>query len=155
MLSAARSCSLSPPQTCQPGDPPRKLFLQEEDTWISWRLGTSAELMLTPWLKLSGDVAYLPIVRFGGVDNHPLRTDGPSTRSPAEGHGTGVQVEGVISYDVTSAFSLGVGGRYWSMQIPSGTTNFFSAGNFISQRFAAEQTAVFVQGSYKFAGPSD
>jgi len=72
-----------PPQTCQPGDPPRKLFLQEEDTWISWRLGTSAELMLTPWLKLSGDVAYLPIVHFGGVDNHPQRTDGPSTRSPA------------------------------------------------------------------------
>ena len=68
-----------PPQTCQPGDPPRKLFLQEEDTWISWRLGTSAEVMLTPWLKLSGDVAYLPIVRFGGsITIHC----GPTARAP-------------------------------------------------------------------------
>jgi len=41
------------------------------------------------------------------------------------------------------------------MQIPSGTTNFFSGNNFINQRFAAELTAVFVQGSYKFAGPFD
>ena len=80
----------------------------------------------------------------------------PSTRSSAEGHGTGVQVEGVISYDVTSAFSLGVGGRYWAMQIPSGKTNFFSRVQQLHQSgFAAEQTAVFVQGSYKFAGPFD
>jgi hypothetical protein len=145
-----------PPQTCDATAPPRQLFLQEEDTWISWRLGTSAELMLTPWLKVSGDVAYLPYVRFAGIDNHPLRGgDGPSTRSPARGDGTGVQVEGLVSYEVVDGFSLGVGGRYWSMQVPSGTTNFFSKGDFINQRFAAEQTAVFVQASYKFAGPSD
>jgi hypothetical protein len=64
----------------------------------------SASLYAVVWLMAG-------VVHFGGVDNHPQRTDGPSTRSPAEGHGTGVQVEGVISYDVTSAFSLGVGGR--------------------------------------------
>ena len=111
--------------------------------------------MLTPWLKLSGDVAYLPIVHFGGVDNHPQRTDGPSTRSPAEGHGTGVQVEGVISYDVTSEFRSRCGRPLLVHADTAGTTNFFSGNSFINQRFAAEQTAVFVQGSYKFAGPSD
>jgi len=145
----------SPPQACDPAAPPRQLTLQEEDTWISWRLGTSAELMLTPRLKLSGDVAYLPYVRYAGVDNHPLRTTGPSTYSPARGHGTGVQVEGLLSYDITSQLSVGAGGRYWSMSIPHGTSDFFTAGNFVPQRFAVEHTAVFVQGSYKLGGDSD
>lgn len=87
--------------------------------------------------------------------NHRLRTDGPTTRSPMWGHGTGVQVEGVLAYDVTSEFSLGRGARYWAMQVPNGTTNFFSQGTFYNQRYAAEQAALFAQGSYKFVGPSD
>jgi len=112
--------------------------------------------MLTPRLKLTGDVAYLPIVRFSGVDNHPLRVgEGSSTRSPARGDGTGVQLEGLVSYDVIDGLSIGVGGRYWSMSVPSGTTNFFSKGDFINQRFATEQSAVLVQGSYQFNGPAD
>ncbi len=156
---SAFGCTLGmvvPPTPCDADAPPRQLFLQEEDTWISWRLGTSAVLMLTPRLKLTGDVAYLPIVRFSGVDNHPLRVgEGSSTRSPARGDGTGVQLEGLVSYDVTDGLSIGVGGRYWSMSVPSGTTNFFSKGDFINQRFATEQSAVLVQGSYQFNGPAD
>jgi hypothetical protein len=112
--------------------------------------------MLTPWLKLSGDVAYLPDVMFKGRDNHPLRkNEGPSTFSPAVGNGTGVQVEGLLSYDITSEFSLGVGARYWSMSVPHGTTDFFSKGLLLDQRFGVEQAAVYAQGSFKFDGPSD
>ena len=118
------------------------------------RLGTVAELMLTPQLKLTADAAYLPYVKFSGVDNHPLRPDaGPSSRSPEHGVGTGVQVEGVVSYDFTQQLSVGVGGRYWSMQVPKGLTNFFSTDEFIVQRFSTEQAALFAQGSYKFAAP--
>jgi len=146
----------SPPRVCDPTAPPRQLFLQEDDAWISWRLGTSAEIQLAPRLKLSGDVAYLPYVKYSGIDNHPLRIgDGPSTRSPMWGDGTGVQMEGVVSYDLTQAFSIGVGGRYWAMQIPAGTTNFFSKNQFLNQRYATEQTATFVQGSYKFSALSE
>ena len=41
------------------------------------------------------------------------------------------------------------------MQIPTGTTNFFSKGEFFNQRYATEQTALFAQGTYKFNGPLD
>jgi opacity protein-like surface antigen len=144
----------SPPQVCDPNDPPHQLFLQEKDTWISLRLGTSAELMLTPQLKLTGEVAWVPYVRFAGVDNHPQRTEMATTYSPAHASGNGVQVEGVLSYDVTQEFSVGVGGRYWAMTAP-GWVNYFSTGRQLTQSFEVEQTAVFVQGSYKFTLSAD
>jgi hypothetical protein len=61
----------------------------------------------------------------------------------------------LIAYDVTREFSLGLGARYWAMQIPTGTTDVFSSNVFYNERFAAEQTAVFAKGSYKFASPAD
>jgi hypothetical protein len=157
MLSAfnCTDLTLSPPSNCNPDFASgRQLFLQEKDSWISWRLGTSAELRLTPWLRISADVAYLPIVSFGGVDFHPLRTSEPSQFSPANGHGSGVQLEGVVSYDVTPEFSVGVGGRYWAMQGP-GRTALFSRTPEQLVDFQVEQTALFVQGSYRFASPVD
>jgi opacity protein-like surface antigen len=143
---------LSPAQVCDAADPPTAVFLQEMDTWRSLRLGTSAELMLTSRLKLTGDVAYLPYVNYRGVDNHPRRTDSTTgtTRSPQHGAGTGVQIEGVVSYDITEQFSIGASGRFWSMGVPQGLTNFFSANAFQPERFTTEHTAVFAQGSYKF-----
>jgi len=144
--------NIAPPEPC--GDPPTLVILQEMDEWRSWRLGTVAELMLTPTLKLTGEVAYLPFVRYAGVDNHPSRADASfTTRSPGNGVGTGVQAEGVVTYDLTDAFSLGVGGRYWSMAVPQGLTNFFSRNEFTQERFSTENAAVFVQGSYTFDAP--
>lgn len=145
--------NFAPPQVCG-SEPPTLVFLQEMDEWRSLRLGTSAELMLTSQLKLSGDVAYLPYVHYSGVDNHPRRTDAVgTTRSPQHGAGTGVQIEGLVSYDITEQFSIGAGGRVWSMGVPQGLTNFFSADNFQPERFTTEHTAVFAQGSYKFEAP--
>ena len=95
-------------------------------------------------------------MRFNGVDNHPLRSDATgTTRSPAHGVGTGVQLEGVVTYDITDNISLGVGGRYWSMQVPSGLTNFFSRNEFVAERYSTENAALFAQGSYKFSGLVD
>jgi hypothetical protein len=48
--------------------------------------------------------------------------------------------------------SVGVGGRYWAMWVPDGTT-IFVTGVAAAQRFAAEQAAVFLQASYKFGVP--
>lgn len=144
--------NFSPPQPS--GDPSTTVFLQEMDEWRSLRLGTAAELMLTPALKLTGDVAYLPYVSYSGVDNHPLRSDaGGVTRSPQNGVGTGVQVEAILAYDITDQFSIGAGGRYWSMAVPQGLTNFFSKNEFTKERFSTENAAVFAQGSYKFNAP--
>lgn len=154
MLSAfgCTDLTLSPAANCMPPDASnRQLFLGEKDSWISWRLGTSAELRLTPWLRLTADVAYLPIVSFGGIDFHPLRTKEPSQFSSETGSGSGVQLEGIVSYDVTPAFSVGVGGRYWAMQ-STGKTPLFSRVPEQLLDLQVEQAAVFVQGSYKFAG---
>ena len=88
---------------------------------------------------------------FGGIDFHPLRTKEPSQFSSETGSGSGVQLEGIVSYDVTPAFSVGVGGRYWAMQ-STGKTPLFSRVPEQLLDLQVEQAAVFVQGSYKFAG---
>jgi hypothetical protein len=64
-----------------------------------------------------------------------------------------VQLEATLAYQLTDQFSIGVGGRYWAMWVPDGKTDFFSTGEFAKQRFAAEQSALFVQGSYKLDLP--
>jgi opacity protein-like surface antigen len=153
----AYGCSFpmyAPQQPCNFAPGTSYLILREVDRWLAWRLGVNAMAELAPGLTLTGDVAYLPSVRFRGTDGHPLRTDEgfPSVFSPEKGHGTGAQVEGILAYEVTDWASVGVGVRYWTFNVPSGLTNFFSTGNYINQRFAAEQTAVFLQGSLKFDG---
>ena len=72
--------------------------------------------------------------------------------SPEDGHGRGAQLDLTISYAVTDQFSLGVGGRYWTMATTSGDTNFGGSGIIIPQKFAAEQAALLLQGSYRFGG---
>jgi opacity protein-like surface antigen len=133
---------------CGVGLPPGTFILGENDTWKAARVGINGEFNLAPGVRLTGDAAYLPYVKFDGVDNHPLR---PGI-SPEDGHGLGVQLETALAFDLSKDFSLGVGARYWAMRTTEGETNFFSSGNFIPQRFYAEQATFFLQGSYKFGG---
>jgi outer membrane protease len=136
----------SPLSDCVPPIPTSVLVITEKDTWQSVRLGTAADFFIVPRVKVSADAAYLPYVWFDGTDNHVLR----SLVSPENGHGQGVQLDLSVSYALTDQFSLGVGGRYWSMWTTSGETNFGGSGTLVPQRFAVEQAAVLVQGSYKF-----
>ncbi len=85
-------------------------------------------------------------MKFKGTDDHILR----DLVSPEDGKGIGVQLEAMLSYAVTDAFSLGVGGRYWSMWTTSGDTNFGGTGDIIPMRYAFEQAHLLVQGSYRF-----
>jgi opacity protein-like surface antigen len=136
----------SPFSDCVPPIPTSVLGITEKDTWQSVRLGTAADFFVLPRVKVSADAAYLPYVWFDGTDNHVLR----SLVSPENGHGQGVQLDLMVSYSFTDQFSLGVGGRYWSMWTTSADTNFGGTGTLVPQRFAVEQAAVLVQGSYKF-----
>jgi len=136
----------SPLSDCVPPIPTSVLGITEKDTWQSVRLGTAADFFVAPRVKVSADAAYLPYVWFEGTDNHVLR----SLVSPEDGHGQGVQLDLMVSYAFTDQFSLGVGGRYWAMWTTSGETNFGGSGFMVPQRFAVEQAAVLVQGSYKF-----
>ena len=137
----------NPNSDCVPALPAGVLGITEYDRWQALRLGGAVEVPLAPRLRLDAEAAYLPYVSFSGTDNHVLR----SLLSPEDGHGIGVQLEAMLSYAVTDALSIGVGGRYWSMWTTSGNVNFGGTGVFVPMRYAAEQAHLLVQGSYKFA----
>jgi hypothetical protein len=77
---------------------------------------------------------------------------------PASGHGTGVQLEAVLSYLVTDQFTIGVGGRYWAMWTTDAQRYCIdcSAVGSVSPptsfRAATEQVGIFLQAGYKFDG---
>jgi hypothetical protein len=71
----------------------------------------------------------------------------------------GVQLEAILSYNVTRSFSVGVGGRYWSIGIKDhGGTDHFEVsaigGGFPQDiTFKTERYGGFVQASYIFGAP--
>jgi outer membrane protease len=140
--------SANPFSDCGVPIPRSVIGIKEHDTWRALRLGAAADLVIAPRLTLTGEAAYLPYVDFTGLDNHVLR----SLVSPQQGEGTGLQLEAMLSYAVTEALSVGVGGRYWSMWTTDGTVNFGGTGEIIAMRYAAEQAHFLVQGAYKFGG---
>ena len=120
--------------------------ITEDDAWQAVRLGVAGEAAIAQRVTLAADAAYLPYVKFKGTDDHLLR----NLVSPEDGEGMGVQLEAMLSYAVTDALSLGVGGRYWSMWTTHGDVNFGGTGEIIPMRYAVEQAHLLVQGSYKF-----
>jgi opacity protein-like surface antigen len=129
------------------------LAITEDDKWYSLRVGVNGVVTLADRLKLTADAAYLPYVAFRGTDNHVLRTDVSNTVSPESGAGQGMQLEAILSYAFSNAFSVGAGGRYWAMWAPSANTNAFGTpcpcqGLPVS----TERYGGFVQASYKFDG---
>jgi opacity protein-like surface antigen len=138
---------------CVPAVPNSTLGITEDDKWYSLRVGVNGVVTLADRLKLTADAAYLPYVAFRGTDNHLLRTDVSNTVSPESGAGQGVQVEAILSYAFSNAFSVGAGGRYWAMWAPSASTNAFGTpcpcqGLPVS----TERYGGFIQASYKFDG---
>jgi opacity protein-like surface antigen len=133
----------------------------QDSTWQSLRVGLSAETLLFDRLRIVGDVAYLPHVSMVGRDNHLARQ--ATTFIDQQGSGQGVQVEAVLSFLVTDSFSVGAGGRYWSMWTTGGTdicTGCGGAGVVSPQqpsRFSTERYGAFLQADYRFgmvpAGP--
>ena len=83
-----------------------------------------------------------------GVDRHWLRPD--INPLPQKGHGDGYFAEGILSYDLTPAVSVGVGGRYWRMQTGSGRIRFpFSPGS--PTKFETDRYGAFAQIAYKLS----
>jgi hypothetical protein len=90
--------------------------------WQAVRLGAGGDFYLLPRLKLSGDAAYLPYVHVAAQDDHFLgNTPNVASINKLRGYGTGVQVEAMLSYDVTEQLSFGVGARYWAMWTQDGS----------------------------------
>ncbi|MEH2509177.1 hypothetical protein V1291_000531 [Nitrobacteraceae bacterium AZCC 1564] len=120
------------------------------------RLGIAGEYMLTDRLKVAGEAAYLPYVKFNGEDNHFAGNTGVlSGLFPQSGHGAGVQLEAMLSYALTDRFSIGVGGRYWAMWTTQAQFCSYNPGTTpctptAPARAATEQVGLLVQSSYKF-----
>lgn len=131
---------------CATPIPTSVLGITEYDTWQALRLGLAADFALTSRVSLSAEAAYLPYVNFSGTDDHVLR----ALLSPEDGNGIGVQLEAMLSYAITEAWSVGVGGRYWSMWTTSGDVNFGGDGTIVPMRYAAEQAHLLIEGTYRF-----
>jgi hypothetical protein len=136
--------------------------ITEQSSWQFARLGILAEFKVFDCLKLSAEVAWLPYEQLSAQDTHWLRLgrslfdiSGPI---PESGGGTGVQIEAIMSYQVSDKVTFGLGGRYWYLQT-HGSTEFesvivglpFPA---LAQPldFATTRYGGFAQGAYKF-GP--
>ncbi|WP_439375480.1 outer membrane beta-barrel protein [Bradyrhizobium sp. DASA03120] len=137
-----------------------KRTMGSQDTnWNAVRIGLSAETMFLDRWRVSADVAYLPWTDFQGRDNHLLR-DFTTFDDHRGSGGHGVQIEGILSYFITSNFSVGVGGRYWAMWSPRDSERFATeaeqARSFpvtygpFPASFHMERWGTFLQASYKF-----
>jgi hypothetical protein len=100
--------------------------ITQDNNWYSVRLGADATVEFDRF-RLSVDAAWSPYVWLHGSDTHWLRVGnqpgeftGPI---PEDGKGWGYQLDAFLSYRVTEALSVGVGGRYWYMQT-RGFTHF-------------------------------
>jgi opacity protein-like surface antigen len=147
----------NPLSDCVPAIPGSDLAISENDTWNAVRTGVNGEVTLIPRTKLSVDVAYLPYVQFNGTDIHWLRTDVPSQSSPETGRGTGIQLDAILSYYITPAFEVGVGGRYWAIWTSNSayTNSFGTSCPCQTEPVKAEQYGLLVQADYKFdLGPA-
>jgi len=140
----------NPNSDCAPAMPVSTATISEDDTWRALRLGIAADIEVFPGLTLSADAAYLPYVHFDGVDDHLLR----SLISPESANGTGAQIELSLKYALTNRLSIGVGGRYWTMWTSDGTVDF-GGEELVPMRYAVEQAALLVQGSYTFSDIGD
>lgn len=131
---------------CSPAFPGNVTVISETDTWQSLRVGVAAEARLWDRLRIGGDFAWLPYVKFDGLDLHQLR----NVPFPVQGTGQGVQAEVFLSYMPTDAFGIGIGGRYWGMWTNTATQTD-SPGNVFN--LETQRYGVFVQASYKFKAP--
>ncbi|ABD07437.1 conserved hypothetical protein [Rhodopseudomonas palustris HaA2] len=139
------------PSPCSVPDPTSQIAITQHEDWHSLRLGANGSLTIAPGAKLTVDAAYLPYAHISALDVHHNRTDVPDKNSPAWGTGRGVQLEAILSYDVTPTFNVGVGGRYWAMWATDVETAGF--GSPVATQLLpirVERYGTFVQASYKF-----
>jgi len=121
--------------------------ITETDKWDSLRLGVATDTWLGSRWRLVGDIAYLPYVKFKGVDDHWLR----NLVIDEDGHGAGVQIEAMLSYYVTPQFSIGAGGRYWAMWTTKGSDAFNGSPTDRTDTYRYERWGLLAQATYRFS----
>jgi opacity protein-like surface antigen len=146
-------------QICSPTISDPVLAITEDSRWTAARVGLNGEVTLWNLIKINVDGAWLPYVMLDSADTHWLRIQpvagnfmGPI---PQDGIGhNGFQLESVVSYLVSPAFSVGIGARYWRMET-SGNAHFEGdiyggSGSPQPVHFVTERYGGFLQGAFKF-----
>ena len=119
---------------------PGVLVVTENDTWHAFRAGGIVDIWLTPALKFTAEAAYARVWQ-KALDTHYL-TFGSD---PATATGNGVQLEGILSYQLTPLFNVGIGARWWHFNTTGNEAMFNQLIKYQTERYG-----VFVQGSLKF-----
>lgn len=137
-----------------PPVPLSELGQAENDNYNSLRVGLSSEVTLANRLKLTTEAAYVPLVAYGGLDDHLPKQE---LYYESSNSGLGVMLEATLDYSITNAWSVGIGGRYWACNMNTGAFNatLLTAPGVVPQlaRFDAERYGVFAQTSYRWGAP--
>ena len=145
---------------------PSTLVISNQAAWNALRLGVTGDVALSNRLRLTAEAAYV-VARLDGQDTHEMRLGdhivngvqyGRRAPSDESGEGDGVQLEAVLTYDITKMFSIGVGGRYWRTALIDGSMNHHpwpTGDNSIPMDFVSERYGLFLQSSLKFGGATE
>lgn len=125
------------------------LGISEDDTFQSLRVGVVTQFDLSKRVSLSTEAAYLPIVRFNGLDNHNARQ---LELPESSGSGDGSMLESTLTYQFSDNWNIGVGARYWMWNMHNGnvTFNVLGESGAISEpaRFNNYRYGAFIQLNY-------
>jgi hypothetical protein len=104
------------------GDASRDVrVITNEVRWRGLRLGVAGDFAVSRRLRLALDFAALPYAEVRNEDSHHLRADlGPVPNIVLEGDGWGVQLDAEVRYALAPRTELGLGWRYWHMEIRDG-----------------------------------
>ena len=101
---------------------PDTLVISNKVRWRALRLGVAGEVLIGSRARLSVDLALNPYAEVRNEDSHHLRGDlGPVPNIILEGDGWGVQLDAELRYEIRRRIELGIGVRYWHMEIDDGT----------------------------------
>jgi|GEM_PF-206077 len=150
-LNAYGCDQLAGAEVCVPsGELNNFLGISEEDRFNSLRIGLASQVNLTSRLKLTSEAAYLPYVYFRGTDLHNAR----QLLGPEQSiYGDGAMLEAILDYQLTDAWNIGLGGRYWMWNTHTGTVTFDFLGSNETfdqpARYHAERYGAFLQLNYR------
>jgi opacity protein-like surface antigen len=145
----------SNPDVCRPGDvASANLTISDIGVWRSVRLGLAGEVILPAGFSVRAEGAWLPYIGFSGGNDHWLREpEDFSGTIPEVGSGSnGYQLEAELNYALSANFTVGIGGRYWSMNA-KGHVLFQDAsadGGPQVATFRTQLSQAFVQSAYHF-----
>lgn len=92
--------------------------------WRALRVGFAGGFVFGR-ARLSLDLALVPYAEMRNEDSHHLRGDlGPVPNIIDEGEGWGAQLDAELRYEILRRTELGVGLRFWYLEVRDGTTDF-------------------------------